>query len=232
MHQKNQFGQIIGRQVDNWNTCQKPKKNIIYGKYCILEPLEINKHANNLYDSLALDNQGESWTYLPYGPFDTLNEFQDWLKTTSSDSNTLLYSILDNKTQQPIGISGYLRINPEHGVIEIGHLHFSKLLKRTSLATEAIYLMIKLIFDNLGYRRCEWKCNSLNEPSRIAAERFGFKFEGIFRQNYVFKNRNRDTAWFSIIDSEWPVLKTKFQKWLDPNNFDSTGKQIFKLFEC
>jgi RimJ/RimL family protein N-acetyltransferase len=232
MHNKNQFGQIIADSIENWTTRQKPTKTTIQGKYCSLEPIEINKHASKLFDSLAIENQGESWTYLPYGPFDTLDKFKDWLTETMSDNDTLLYAILDFETQQPIGISGYLRINPEHGAIEIGHLHFSKLLKQTPLATEAIYLMIRLAFDKLGYRRCEWKCNALNEPSRLAAERFGFKFEGIFRQSYVFKNRNRDTVWFSIIDGEWVRLKEKFETWLHPSNFNVAGKQILKLTEC
>ncbi|MBV8803091.1 MAG: GNAT family N-acetyltransferase, partial [Gammaproteobacteria bacterium] len=131
----------------------------------------------------------------------------------------------------PLGIAGYLRITPNHGVIEIGHLHFSKLLKQTPLATEAIYLMLKQVFDEYKYRRCEWKCNNLNEPSHKAAKRFGFTFEGIFRQHYVFKNQNRDTAWYSIIDSEWPILKEKFEKWLHSNNFTPSGKQILKLAE-
>lgn len=231
MHQKNQFGQLLGTLVENWSPRQKLAKTIMQGRYCVLEPIEINKHAVKLFNVLAIDNQGESWTYLPYGPFDTFNEFKDWLAITMSDNDTLLYAILDAKTQEPTGISGYLRMNPEHGVIEIGHLHFSALLKRTSLATETIYLMLRHAFDEQGYRRCEWKCNNLNEPSRQAAERFGFTFEGIFRQNYVFKNRNRDTAWFSIIDSEWPALKEKFEKWLHPNNFCAAGKQILKLIE-
>jgi RimJ/RimL family protein N-acetyltransferase len=229
MQQKNQFGQLLGHLVENWIPCQRPARAPIQGRYCILEPIEINKHAVKLFDVLAIDNQGESWTYLPYGPFDTISEFKDWLIKTMSDNDTLLYAILDIKTQEPIGISGYLRMNPEHGVIEIGHLHFSALLKQTSLATEAIYLMLQHAFDELKFRRCEWKCNDLNEPSRRAAERFGFTFEGIFRQNYVFKNRNRDTAWFSIIDNEWPILKEKFDKWLHPNNFSAAGKQILKL---
>lgn len=229
MQQKNQFGQVLGHLVENWIPCQRPAKVFIQGRYCILEPIEINKHAVKLFDVLAIDNQGESWTYLPYGPFDTINEFKNWLVKTMSDNDTLLYAILDVKTQESIGISGYLRMDPEHGVIEIGHLHFSALLKQTSLATEAIYLMLRHVFDELKFRRCEWKCNDLNEPSRRAAERFGFIFEGIFRQNYIFKNRNRDTAWFSIIDSEWGAIKEKFEKWLNPNNFDAKGKQILKL---
>jgi RimJ/RimL family protein N-acetyltransferase len=129
----------------------------------------------------------------------------------------------------PIGISGYLRINPEDGSIEVGHLHFSKLLQKTPAATEAMYLMMQYAFDNLKYRRYEWKCDSLNQPSRDAALRLGFKFEGIFRQHMVRKDRNRDTAWFSIIDSEWPSLKEKFQKWLQPNNFDDHGYQRISL---
>ncbi|MBX3709991.1 MAG: GNAT family N-acetyltransferase [Gammaproteobacteria bacterium] len=229
MQQKNQFGQLLGHLVENWIPCQRPAKTLIQGRYCILEPIEINKHAVKLFDVLAIDNQGESWTYLPYGPFDTINEFKNWLAETMSDNDTLLYAILDVKTKEPIGISGYLRMNPEHGVIEIGHLHFSALLKQTPLATEAIYLMLRHAFDELKFRRCEWKCNDLNEPSRRAAERFGFTFEGIFRQSYVFKNRNRDTAWFSMIDSEWEAIKEKFERWLHPNNFEANGKQILKL---
>lgn len=229
MHQKNQFGQLVGNPVENWVPCHKPGKEILHGSYCILEPIEINEHTDQLFDALAIDNQGESWTYLPYGPFDTLSEFKNWLSKMMLETDTLLYAILDAKTQKTIGISGYLRIDPEHGVIEIGHLHFSTLLKQTPLATEAIYLMLRNVFEKHRYRRCEWKCNDLNEPSRRAAERFGFTFEGIFRQNNVFKNYNRDTAWFSIIDSEWPALKERFKKWLHPNNFDISGKQILKL---
>lgn len=232
MQKKNQLGQALGNPVKNWTPRKKIEKILIQGEWCILEPMEIDKHSNKLFEALAVDNHlGESWTYLPYGPFDSCNEFKAWLKETLSDPDTLLYAILDSKTNEPIGVSGYLRMNPEHGVIEIGHLHFSKQLKQTALATDAIYLMLKQVFEQYGYRRCEWKCNDLNEPSRKAALRFGFKFEGIFRQNYVFKNHNRDTAWFSIIDSEWPALEEKFMRWLHPNNFDVTGKQILKLSE-
>lgn len=230
MNQKNQFGQLLGNLVEDWSPRQKPKA-IIQGRYCMLETIEINKHAAKLFNVLSIDNQGESWTYLPYGPFDNLNEFTEWLQITTLENDTLLYAILDSKTKEPVGVSGFLRINQEHGVIEIGHIHFSKLLKQTSLATEAIYLMLRYAFDELGYRRCEWKCNDLNEPSRRAAQRFGFTFEGVFRQNYVLKNRNRDTAWFSIIDREWPGLKEKFEKWLNPTNFDASDKQILRLNE-
>lgn len=229
MYQKNQLGQAEGDLIENWVARQKPDKFFLQGRYCFLEPIKIDQHARELFNVLAIDDQGEFWTYLPYGPFDSFDEFKDCLTKTLLDNDTLLYAILDVKTQKPIGISGYLRINPEHGVIEIGRVHFSKLLKQTPLATEAIYLMLKNVFEQYGYRRCEWKCHDLNTPSKKAAERFGFKFEGTFRQNFVFKNRNRDTAWFSIIDSEWPALKEKFEKWLHPENFDATGRQILKL---
>lgn len=231
MNERNQFGQVVGNILKNWVSCQKPAKTQMFGRYCTLESLAPNKHAAKLFDVLALDNQGESWTYLPYGSFETVAEFNDWLISTMSDDNTILYAILDLKTQEPIGICAYLNLKPEHGVIEIGHLHFSVLLKRTPLATEAIYLMLRQAFDDHGYRRCEWKCNNLNEASKKAALRFGFTFEGIFRQHCVFKNRNRDTAWFSIIDSEWPSIKERIEKWLHPDNFDVSSKQILKLME-
>lgn len=231
MSEKNEFNQIVGDLVENWSPAKRPPANVMRGNYCLLEPLDINKHAAELFDSLSIDNQGESWTYLPYGPFNTVDDFQDWLKKTMADKDTLLFVILSAKTQLPIGIAGYLRINPDHGVIEVGHLHFSKLLKRTPVSTEAMYLMMRHIFEELKYRRYEWKCHSLNQASCNAALRLGFKFEGIFRQSHVFKNRNRDTAWFSILGHEWPEIKEKFIKWLRPSNFNADGEQIVSLRE-
>lgn len=145
--------------------------------------------------------------------------------------DTFFYAIIDNKTGLPVGVASYLRINANHGSIEVGNLHFSKSLQKTPAATEAMYLLMYYAFEELGYRRYEWKCNNLNVPSRKAAERLGFTFEGIFRQCNVFKGHNRDTAWFSIIDSEWPTIKTKLEKWLDSKNFSASGKQILKLQE-
>lgn len=232
MNIKNEFNQPIGYPVKNWQSCARPSIQELKGTYCKLQLLNIEKHAEKLFQSLCFENDGSSWTYLPYGPFATLQDFCAWLKETSDLSDTLLYVILDSKTEIPIGIAGYLRITPEHGVIEIGHLHFSKLLQKTPAATEAIYLMMAYAFDELRYRRYEWKCHSLNQPSRNAAERFGFKFEGIFRQCNVFKNHNRDTAWYSILDSEWPEIKNRFCKWLHSDNFDAMGKQKVSLKNC
>jgi RimJ/RimL family protein N-acetyltransferase len=230
MNEKNEFNQIAGHPVKNWQPVKMPAQAIMQGKYCILEPINIDKHTEKLFENLLIENQGESWTYLPYGPFKNNDEFSAWIKATNAEQDTELYAIL-NIHHIPIGIAGYLRINPGHGVIEVGHLHFSKLLQKTPAATEAMYLMMRHAFDDLGYRRYEWKCNSLNEASRNAALRLGFTFEGIFRQSNVFKNRNRDTAWFSIIDSEWPAIKEKLQQWLDLKNFDSDGNQVKRLNE-
>ena len=181
-----------------------------------------------MFNALKIDNKGESWTYLPYGPFENEKEFSDWLQKAKSEPDVVFYAILD-KQSNPIGISGYLRINSEHGTIEVGHLHFSKRLQKTPAATEAMFLMMQYAFEELGYRRYEWKCNSLNQASCAAALRLGFKFEGTFRQSNVFKGRNRDTNWYSIIDSEWPALKEKFVRWLNPDNFDKQGNQITRL---
>lgn len=226
----NEFNQTVGFFIDNWSPLENPAKNkIVTGRYCSLAPLDLNMHAVPLFDALSLDNQGESWTYLPYGPFYNIADFKIWLQLTQSEKDTLLYAILDKKMRSPIGIAGYLRINPEHGTIEIGHVHFSKLLQKTPAATEAMYLMMQYALEELHYRRCEWKCNALNQASHNAALRLGFTFEGIFRQTHVLKNRNRDTAWFSIIDSEWPEVKEKLSAWLHPNNFDIHGNQRVRL---
>jgi RimJ/RimL family protein N-acetyltransferase len=231
MVETNEFGQIVGAKVANWQPAKRPSKESLYGHYCILEVMDIDKHAHKLFEALKIDNNGESWTYLPHGPFDDVEDFREWLKANTKDPETLLYAILDIKSGEPIGMAAYLRICPEHGSIEVARVHFSALLKNRPAATEAMYLIMRNVFENLGYRRYEWKCHSLNQASKNAAERLGFTFEGIFRQCNVFKGRNRDTAWFSIIDSEWPRIKAKLEKWLNPNNFDHNGHQKLSLRE-
>ena len=172
------------------------------------------------------------WTYLPYGPFDSLDTYRAWTEEMSRRSDPLFFAIIDRNSGHPsgrvVGLASYLRIDPAAGSIEVGHLHYSPLLQRTPAATEAMFLMMERAF-NLGYRRYEWKCDALNAPSRAAAQRLGFTFEGIFRQAVVVKGRNRDTAWFSIIDAEWPALANAFRRWLDPANFDPQGKQRERL---
>jgi RimJ/RimL family protein N-acetyltransferase len=168
------------------------------------------------------------WTYLPYGPFDSLDTYRAWTDEISRRSDPLFFAIIDRASGRAVGLASYLRIDPAAGSIEVGHLLYSPLLQRTPAATEAMFLMMEGAFK-LGYRRYEWKCDVLNAPSRAAAQRLGFSFEGIFRQAVVVKARNRDTAWFSIIDTEWPALANAFQRWLDRANFDPHGKQRERL---
>ncbi|MCC2624928.1 MAG: hypothetical protein K0R14_801 [Burkholderiales bacterium] len=222
----------LGTIVEAWSARMKPSCIKITGKYCILEPLDIRKHSADLFAAFLLNNEsGETWQYMPFGPFNTLAAFEEWL-TDCINSYNVVYAIINPKTSKPEGIASFMNAQLDHGSIEVGGIHYAKQLQKTKAATEAMYLMMYRIFEELGYRRYEWKCNTLNEPSRMAAQRLGFKFEGIFRQHWVVKGRNRDTAWFSIIDSEWPELKLKFEKWLQADNFDASGKQRKKLQEC
>jgi len=170
------------------------------------------------------------WTYLFGGPFASAAEFRLWLEPRERSEDPLFFAIVDARSNQAAGLAAYLRIDPPHGVIEVGHLAFSPLLQRTAAATEAMFLMMKNVFE-LGYRRYEWKCDALNAASRRAAERLGFRFEGVFRQAAVYKGRNRDTAWYSITDGEWPFRKQALERWLDPTNFDAENRQLRRLCE-
>jgi RimJ/RimL family protein N-acetyltransferase len=223
----NEFGQPIGFPLPDWSPPPWPSRTILQGRLCRLEPLNPDRHAPALFTSIA--TLGASfWTYLPYGPFSTLRDYRAWIETSCLGNDPLFFTIIDLPDEEPVGLASYLRIAPENGSIEVGHLHFGPRLQKTAAATEAMYLLMRYAFA-LGYRRYEWKCDSLNAPSRAAALRLGFKFEGIFRQAIVYKNRNRDTAWFSVIDSEWPTLKNAFEQWLAPDNFDDTGRQRTRL---
>lgn len=227
----NQFNQPVGEVVIDWQAVKMPQPLPMYGQYCDIVPLNIALHAKHLFAANSQDD-GRMWTYLPYGPFDDFVSYQAWLSQFCTNINTdtgpLFYAIIDKKSQQAIGLASYLRIDPANGSIEIGHIAYSPTLQRSKQATEAMYLMADYVFS-LGYRRYEWKCNALNAPSCRAATRLGFKFEGIFKQAAVVKGRNRDTAWYAIIDLQWPLLKNAFQTWLAPNNFDSGGQQIHSL---
>jgi RimJ/RimL family protein N-acetyltransferase len=224
----NAFKQPIGIPLLNWKQPQRPLRHALVGEYCSIQPLEIGLHAKDLNEANCLDDSGSTWTYLPYGPFDSLSSYQKWLEEFCQGDDPMFFAIVDLSTGRPSGVASFLRIIPESGSIEVGHVHFSPLLQRSRVATEAMYLMMKHAFD-LGYRRYEWKCDALNAPSRSAASRLGFSFEGIFRQATVYRERNRDTAWFSIIDSEWPHLNAAFKKWLSPENFDNDGLQRISL---
>ncbi len=181
-------------------------------------------HAEGLFRAVQEDRSERNWTYLPYGPFASLADYEAWLRRDCTGKDPLFHTVL-NRGGEPVGIASYLRIHPESGGIEVGHIHFSPRLQQTIASTEAMYLMMRRVFDELGYRRYEWKCDALNVPSRRAAERLGFVFEGIFRQATVYKGRNRDTAWFAIIDRDWPRIRRSFERWLHPDNFDLHGRQ-------
>ena len=177
-----------------------------------------------------LESDGSNWTYLPYGPFETLESYVQWMDETCRGSDPLFFAIIDKATGKAVGVASYLRISPASGSIEVGHINYSPLLQKTRAATEAMYLMMKYAFE-LGYRRYEWKCDALNAKSRSAAQRLGFSFEGVFRQATLYKGRNRDTSWYAAIDQEWPALEEAFLRWLDPANFDEHGQQRVRLSE-
>jgi RimJ/RimL family protein N-acetyltransferase len=224
----NALGQPLGWRVDGWTAPPFPPREPMVGRTCRLEPLDAAAHAAQLHEANRRDRDGANWTYLPYGPFETLDAYATWAAAVAAAADPQFYAVIDLATGKPVGVASYLRIDPVAGSIEVGHIHYSPLLQRTVAATEAMYLMMKRAFD-LGYRRYEWKCNALNAPSRAAAMRLGFSYEGIFRQARVDKSRNRDTAWYAMIDSEWPALDVAFRRWLDPSNFDGQGRQRVSL---
>ncbi|MFT7221890.1 MAG: RimJ/RimL family protein N-acetyltransferase [Candidatus Azotimanducaceae bacterium] len=223
----NQFGQPIGESLDDWKSLSIPSKNPMEGRFCRVVPMSLD-FLDDLYEAYGLDD-GRLWTYMSMGPFKSRADFAHWLASVCDSVDPMFHVIVDQKSAKAYGLAAYMRIQPGAGVIEIGSIAFSPLLQKTALATEAMFLFMQRAFDELGYRRYEWKCDSLNAPSRAAALRLGFSYEGLFRQALVYKNRNRDTTWFSILDSEWPRLKVAFLGWLDDGNFDENGFQRMRL---
>lgn len=216
----------LGAPVKNWVPPKAPTSEILQGRYARLEPLSADTHAALLFRAFA--GQDALWDYLPDEPFSSAAQYHRWVRETTATPGLVFYAIQDLETGDWGGVASYLRIAPEAGSIEVGNINFSPVLQRTRAATEAMVLMMGWAFDN-GYRRYEWKCNALNRPSRIAAQRLGFSYEGIFRQAMVVKGRNRDTAWFAAIDAEWPALREAYDVWLDPANFRPDGQQIERL---
>jgi len=199
-------------QIVDWHGAKQPRHEPLEGNLVRLEPLDVRRHGDDLFAATA--GADETWRYLPYGPFGGKDEFARWLDERAALSDPLAFAIIDRRAGAARGIATFMSIVPEHGVIEIGHIWLSPHLQRTRQATEAIFVMTRHAFEGLGNRRLEWKCDADNLASRRAAERFGFVFEGVFRQHRVIKGRNRDTAWFSIVDSEWPSRRTAFEAWL------------------
>lgn len=231
MQRMNPLGQPVGRAVEGWQAAQPPDREEIRGVRCRLEPLDAERHAEALHRAYGEDRDEGSWTYLPYGPFASSADYRAWVAQHQASENDRFYAIVDAQSESPVGVAAYLRVSPATGSIEVGHLRYSAALQRTPAATEAMYLMMKRVFEDWGYRRYEWKCDSLNAPSRAAAERLGFRYEGLFRNDLVMKGRNRDTAWFSITQDEWPGIRRALLSWLEPGNFDAEGLQRKRLRE-
>ncbi|HSD16612.1 MAG TPA: GNAT family protein [Thermomonas sp.] len=224
----NDLGQPIGFPVPGWAPPPLPPRDTLEGRFGRLEPLDPDRHAEGLCAADAEEEGEGSWTYLPYGPFPNLAGYREWIRDCCMGDDPCFFAIVDRANGQPIGVASYLRIAPASGSIEVGHIHYSPRLRRSPVATEAMYLMMQRVFE-LGYRRYEWKCDALNAASRSAAQRLGLSFEGIFRQATVYKGRNRDSAWYAAIDTEWPALQAAFRTWLGPDNFDSAGRQRTRL---
>lgn len=222
------LGDPIGPAVENWSPPRRPLRSDLNGVWASIEALTPAEHAESLYEAYGEDGEGRIWTYLPYGPFPSEPAFADWLEEAAAGEDPMFFAIRNASDGRVGGLASYLRIQPGAGSIEIGHLNFSPRLQRSPAATEALFLMIAQAFE-LGYRRCEWKCDALNGPSRRAAQRLGFSFEGIHRQATVVKGRNRDTAWYSILDAEWPSLRRAFETWLQRSNFTPEGRQKLRL---
>ncbi len=219
----NELGQPIGATVEGWSGAEWPSDDVMVGRFCRVERLGV-EHLAALFEAFALDVEGRNCTYLPYGPFASLGDVEAWFETWCCGGDPQFWAILDLQTDRAVGVASLMRIKPAAGSIEVGHVHYSPLLQRTPGGTEAMYLMMRRVFE-LGYRRYEWKCDALNAASRRAAERLGFVFEGVFRQATVVKGRNRDTAWYSVVDGEWGRLRARFEAWLDAGNFDGDGRQ-------
>lgn len=226
---RNEHGQPVGFAVPDWTERPRPPRTAMCGRYCRVEPLVPERHAPELHRANQLDPHGINWTYLSTHAIQDRDAYLAWAQRMSAGGDPLFHAIVDESSGRAVGVAAFLRIDAAMGVIEVGHINFSPALQRTRAATEAMFLMMRRVFDELGYRRYEWKCDSLNMPSRRAADRLGFTFEGIFRQAIVYKGRNRDTAWFSIVDREWPTLRSAYEQWLAPDNFDADGRQRRRL---
>jgi len=225
----NANGDPIGVEVDQQARPALPDGTVaLTGSLCRLEQLNAESHAADLFEAFGLDAIGSLWTYMPHGPFESVDEYRAWVKKVQGQQDPMFYAIIDGQTNKAVGIASYLRIDPRASSIEVGWLTFSPLMQQKPIGTEAMYLMMKNAFK-LGYRRYEWKCNALNAPSIRAAARLGMSFEGVFRQATSVKGHNRDTAWFSILDTEWPKARSAFETWLAADNFDEAGNQNLRL---
>ena len=225
----NDRAQIVGYSVPNWTTRPFPDKKTHTGQYCILQKIDKKVHFDDLYRFFGPESNSETWTYLSLNHFKNRDTFWNYLTKIEHEKQSIYYAIVDKSTQKVLGSFALVAIDQENGSVEIGYVIYSDSMKKTKIATEAQFLLMTYVFDQLGYRRYVWMCDDCNEASKHAATRLGFSFEGIFRNMWVYKNRNRDTAWFSITDYEWPSIKNRMEKWLNKSNFDNEGIQKNKL---
>lgn len=225
----NAYGQPVGPLLPGWTARPLPPRRAIEGRYCVLEPLDAARHADDLHAAYAQAPDGRDWTYLGFERPADLAGTRAHIERAAQSTDPMHFAVVERQSGRAIGTLALMRIDPANGAIEVGSVNFSPLLKHTPMSTEAQYLLMKLAFEELGYRRYEWKCDNFNEPSKRAAMRLGFRFEGVFRQAVVYKGRSRDTAWFSITDGEWPMLRTALERWLAPANFDAEGRQRMAL---
>lgn len=225
----NAYGQPVGPLLPGWTARPLPPRRAIEGRYCVLEPLDAARHADDLHAAYAQAPDGRDWTYLGVERPADLAGTRAHIERAAQSTDPMHFAVVDRQSGRAVGTLALMRIDPANGAIEVGSVNFSPLLKHTPMSTEAQHLLMKLAFDELGYRRYEWKCDNFNEPSKRAAMRLGFQFEGVFRQAVVYKGRSRDTAWFSITDGEWPMLRAALERWLAPANFDAEGRQRMAL---
>jgi len=218
----------LSDDLKNWTPRPRPERIAIEGHYVRLEPLDVARHGDGLYEASSVPDAADRFRWLPDLPPENRAAFQPWLDKSAASPDPMFWAVIDKQSGKIAGRQTLMRIDPTYGVIEIGNIYWGPLISRKPAATEAQFLFTKYAFD-LGYRRYEWKCNDRNEPSKRAALRFGFRFEGIFRQHMIVKGENRDTAWYSIIDKEWPSLRRAYEAWLDPSNFDREGRQKRRL---
>ncbi|KUF06164.1 GNAT family N-acetyltransferase [Leucobacter sp. G161] len=229
MPRMNEFGQPIGDPVARPLPAGAPERVTLRGRTCDLVPLVPSAHADGLFAAFGAAPDGRDWTYMSVGPFASASEYREWAEAATRGQDPLHFAVFDRVSGAPLGTLALLRQDPAHAVVEVGFVAFSPAMQRSVCSTEAHFLLMRYVFEELGYRRYEWKCDALNAPSQRAAERLGFVFEGTFRQATVYKGRSRDTSWFSIIDSEWPAARAEFERWLDPQNFDAEGAQLSPL---
>lgn len=217
------------QDLSNWTARPAPRLEPVEGRFVRLEPLSADRHGQDLFEASSVPDALERFRYLGELPPKSLDEFRPWLEKAEASRDPLYFAVIDKKSGKVAGRQTYLRTDAANGVTEIGHIYWGPLISQTPATTEALYLFARHVFDDLGYRRFEWKCNNNNEPSKRAALRYGFQFEGIFRKHMIIKGKNRDTAWYAMTDDDWKVARPAFEAWLSPTNFDAQGQQIRML---